>query len=389
MTSVNSAFKSKLEKLKSIDSSKLCRFEKLGTGTYGTVYKAWSSELEEWVAIKTFKKDINIDEILILNQFNDSKNIINFLGITELRGKIAIVMELCVCDLYSLLYKENIKEMNLDDMMSVLKSVIDGLWELHDKGIAHHDIKTENIFLSEINNLSFEIKLGDFGLSRTAPTIENIGTPLYMAPEVKNKIKVSYCPADIYAFGCLILELSLKLNNDYKTDDYLTEVYYERNKIEDYANKISNTFLRNLFIDCVAEDPKIRPTADNIINRISFWYLGKSQCVETCVNINKEPLTIGHTNSYTDPYTDPYADSYINKEPLTIGHTNSYTDPYADSYAEFCVNIRKPRTAEYRSGRNIQETYCQNETGKSSYFSYFSLSNPIDAFIVPIVMHID
>jgi serine/threonine protein kinase len=66
--------------------------------------------------------------------------------------------------------------------------VIDGIDYLHQRGIAHRDIKLENIFLTE----TAEVKIADFGLNKIfegedAEVLKTkCGTPNYMAPEMLN-----------------------------------------------------------------------------------------------------------------------------------------------------------------------------------------------------------
>ena len=77
---------------------------------------------------------------------------------------------------------------------------------LHQKGIAHCDIKPQNLLLT--SNLT--VKLCDFGLSRDilAQGPGKVrGTPLYVSPEmwkdnVVTQTQLSLC--DVYAFGVLL-----------------------------------------------------------------------------------------------------------------------------------------------------------------------------------------
>ena len=59
---------------------------------------------------------------------------------------------------------------------------------MQQKNIIHRDIKSENILLTDKNLENADIKLADFGLSKslqnTALTNTCVGTPLYQAPEV-------------------------------------------------------------------------------------------------------------------------------------------------------------------------------------------------------------
>ena len=73
-------------------------------------------------------------------------------------------------------------------VLEVVDQVLDVLAAAHEKGIAHRDIKPDNIFLCK----SGEVKVLDFGIARVAeaeggPAITRstsmLGTPAYMAPE--------------------------------------------------------------------------------------------------------------------------------------------------------------------------------------------------------------
>ena len=74
---------------------------------------------------------------------------------------------------------------------------------MHDKNIAHFDVKLENILLDEY----FNLKLADFGSAEIFPNKNSLfnykkGTNWYMAPEV-NHLSTSFSPfkADIYSLG--------------------------------------------------------------------------------------------------------------------------------------------------------------------------------------------
>jgi len=87
--------------------------------------------------------------------------------------------------------------------------VLLGLNYLHEKGIAHRDIKASNILLTS----SGCVKLADFGLTRLSSQNPGgmKGSSAWMAPEV---IQQEFCPkdgwkkADIWSFGCTVIEMA-------------------------------------------------------------------------------------------------------------------------------------------------------------------------------------
>lgn len=80
-----------------------------------------------------------------------------------------------------------------------------GLRDCHRKGIIHRDIKPQNIFVNEAGSF----KLGDFGVSRTAPgaldALSFKGTLAYMAPEVYKKVSTDE-RSDIYSLGMVLYQ---------------------------------------------------------------------------------------------------------------------------------------------------------------------------------------
>ncbi len=80
--------------------------------------------------------------------------------------------------------------------------------ELNSRKIIHRDIKPANILLSE--NM---VKITDFGFARTvsscmeqAGLFSNVGTPLYMCPQILNNQKFS-AKCDIWSLGVIFYEM--------------------------------------------------------------------------------------------------------------------------------------------------------------------------------------
>jgi len=96
--------------------------------------------------------------------------------------------------------------------MSWLKQICSALAYLESEKIIHHDLKPENIFI-----YGDQIKIGDFGLSKTLESKKYIetkskrGTSCYMAPEILLNEPYN-TRSDLWALGCILYELcTLKL----------------------------------------------------------------------------------------------------------------------------------------------------------------------------------
>jgi hypothetical protein len=96
---------------------------------------------------------------------------------------------------------------------AIVRQLGTALAAAHACGIAHQDLKPENIMLQELNDGSEVVKLIDFGIAKvkragTAPDITTImvaGTVRYMAPEQFNGDNSP--AADIYALALVVCEM--------------------------------------------------------------------------------------------------------------------------------------------------------------------------------------
>jgi serine/threonine protein kinase len=83
-----------------------------------------------------------------------------------------------------------------------------GMAHLHSRGIIHRDLKPENVLMSE----DCRPRVADFGLARSIPLSEqlemtkDVGTPLYMAPELITGDDYGL-PVDVYAWAFIFWQL--------------------------------------------------------------------------------------------------------------------------------------------------------------------------------------
>jgi serine/threonine protein kinase len=136
---------------------------------------------------------------------------------------------------------EEHKKWDVQSLIMVIENIKHGLLTIHQLGIAHRDIKPDNIM---INPTTFDIKYIDFGLScqlKGCFLIEGGGTRLYTAPETllhggEHLLKSprslkDWIYADYWSVGLVLIEVlvgshlyDLVGNTHVETNDVLMRV---------------------------------------------------------------------------------------------------------------------------------------------------------------------
>ncbi|XP_041467913.1 serine/threonine-protein kinase 3/4-like isoform X3 [Lytechinus variegatus] len=185
--------------------------EKLGEGSYGSVYKAMHKESGQVLAIKQVPVDTDLQEIIkeiSIMQQCDSTYVVKYYGSYFKNTDLWIVMEYCGAGSVSDIMRRRNKTLNEAEIATILYSTLKGLEYLHFMRKIHRDIKAGNILLNNEGNA----KLADFGVAgQLTDTMAKrntvIGTPFWMAPEVIQEIGYD-CKADIWSLGITALEMA-------------------------------------------------------------------------------------------------------------------------------------------------------------------------------------
>ena len=164
---------------------------RLGKGAMGVVFSAYDDVMERSVAIKMMMADVQDDPETSARFFREAhaagqlvhRNIITIFDLGDEDGRPYIVMEL----LEGLMLGDYLKRpegVQLEDKISLMLQICDGLRLAHAKGIFHRDIKPGNLHVTP----SGDLKILDFGIARLATSSMTmsgliVGTPDYMSPE--------------------------------------------------------------------------------------------------------------------------------------------------------------------------------------------------------------
>ena len=194
----------------------------IGHGTFGVVYRAKEEKTGEIFAIKRVFQDKKYKnrELEILKELNHP-NVINlkhyFYTKTEKEGKEPEIFLNCVMDylpqtLSRILSVNFQSRKQLDPFIAKLYAyqMMLSLKYLHSKGIAHRDIKPQNILVDQKTN---KIKVCDFGSAKKLipgqKSISYICSRFYRAPELIFGATDYTNQIDVWSMGCVISELVL------------------------------------------------------------------------------------------------------------------------------------------------------------------------------------
>lgn len=187
----------------------------LGKGGMGTVYKAYDTKLDRYVAIKVIRPEITSDPHFIERFKREAKNqaqlshpnIAIVYGFIEAEGILGIVMEYVEGDSLDKVITRQ-KRLHLSDATYILRQMLAGVGYAHSKGFIHRDIKPSNI----IFNKEGVAKIMDFGISKSflqtkfTKTGAKVGTIYYMSPEQIEGNTVTH-HSDIYSLGATYYEM--------------------------------------------------------------------------------------------------------------------------------------------------------------------------------------
>ncbi|XP_034675223.1 probable serine/threonine-protein kinase At1g09600 isoform X2 [Vitis riparia] len=192
------------------------KLDKIGQGTYSTVYRARDLDSGKIVALKKVRFG-NMDpesvrfmarEIHVLRKL-DHPNVMKLEGLITSRtsGTLYLVFEYMEHDLAGLSATPGIK-FTEPQIKCYMQQLLRGLEHCHSRGVLHRDIKGSNLLIDNKGVL----KIGDFGLASfrsdpSQPLTSRVVTLWYRPPELLLGATKYGASVDLWSTGCIIAEL--------------------------------------------------------------------------------------------------------------------------------------------------------------------------------------
>lgn len=268
----------------------------IGKGSYGEV------SIRNGKAVKKFKKLHNmIQEVVALNYLSDCEYVVKIHDIDLFH--LEMTMDLYDCSLRRWLVsnRRNKKAINI-----VIKDILCGLIELHDRNLAHGDLKPSNIL---IRNSPLKAVLGDCGFT----SIDKYSKVAFTADGYRDPNLLQCWTHDIYSLGVCLLEL-ISGYNSFRSLPH-SQLQTQIN------NHIHDSTYRDIISRCVSPDKKIRPTAREIllvlydINYPKWKYSKKNHSEK--ISENSSSRRAQKNNKNTTPLNSS-SNNYLKHNILTV-----------------------------------------------------------------------
>lgn len=254
----------------------LTRF--LGRGNFAKVYQAVSLTDGTTVAVKMIDKSKTVDasmeprivrEIDAMRRLQHHPNILKIHEVMATRTKIYLIVDYAGGgELFSKISRRG----RLPEPLArrYFQQLVSALCFCHRNGVAHRDLKPQNLLLDAEGNL----KVSDFGLSALPEQLSNgllqtaCGTPAYTAPEILRHVRYDGSVADAWSCGVILYVL---LAGYLPFDDSNLAAMCKRISRRDYQFPAwVSKAARHLIHQLLDPNPKTRMRLERVLE--NAWY---------------------------------------------------------------------------------------------------------------------
>ena len=329
----------------------------IATGGMATVYLGTDTRLDRTVALKIMHAELANDEDFVRRFVGEARSVArlshpNVVGVYD-QGADGRTLYLAMEYVPGRTLRDLLNErgrLSPREALDIMEGVLGGLGAAHAAGLAHRDVKPENVLLTS----DYAVKVADFGLARMLAGTSHtktgmlIGTAAYLAPEQVSR-GVADARTDVYAAGILLFEM-LTGQQPHTADTPLAVAYKHVNEAVPAPSQLVDGVppaLDDLVLRATSRDPDLRPAdGGQFLHRLSEARLSLPPAPPApAADVYKDPgypVPAGYdTPGYQNPeYQNPGYQSagyqnaaYQNPGYQTPGYQDpAYRDPaYRDS----------------------------------------------------------
>ncbi|KYQ89875.1 putative protein serine/threonine kinase [Tieghemostelium lacteum] len=266
------------------------------------------------------ERDDAMNEVNLLSCLNN-ENIIAYHDSFLVDGCLHIIMEYANAgDIHLEIKKRILKKRPFKEfeIISWFIQICNAIQYISTKNILHRDLKTQNIFLTIIDN-RYLIKLGDFGIakilnSETSFARTVIGTPYYLSPEICEDRPYDH-KSDVWSLGCVLYELAT-LKHAFNANSLPALIMKILKGTYPPVPSYYSSDLRSLISTMLQTDPKKRPSITEILSMPFLKpYIGK----------DLKPFSVDDQD--TDSPNPDSSKNLQNNIPMLIAKSNASSVP--------------------------------------------------------------
>ncbi|XP_062236911.1 striated muscle preferentially expressed protein kinase-like isoform X3 [Platichthys flesus] len=248
--------------------------KEIGRGVFSYVkrvtQKKGKAELAaKFISARGKRKAAALREMDLLSEL-DNERILYFHDAFEKKDMVVLITELCHEELLERMAKKT--TVLEQEIRCSVQQVLEGLRYLHQKNIAHLDMKPENILMASPGR--DQIRICDFGnalkLEASEESYCKYGTPEYVAPEIVNQTPVSTAtdiwPVGVITYLCLTGVSPFAGENDRATALNIRNynVAFEESMFSDLCKEAKGFVIKLLVLD------RLRPSATECLRHPWF-----------------------------------------------------------------------------------------------------------------------